>query len=300
MRMEFRHLEYFIAVAEELNFGRAAQRLQMTQPPLSQQIQQLERELGTALFIRTQRRVELSPAGRAFLPEARSLLKHAERAKRLANDVGAGRVGRIAVGFVGSATYDILPLTIREYRAAYPEVYVHLRELPTPSQVESLLKGEIDVGFIRPPIASHDLRVETLYRDRAVLAVPKMHPSSHRAVMRLSDLGGESWVLLARSTWSGFYDEILAKCSDAGFDPNIELTAAEFQTVLGVVAAGLGISIVPSSAAIFKREDVVFIPLEGEVPTIEMSIAWRAADDSAQIRQFLDVTRKMARNQQGG
>ncbi len=174
--MELRQLQYFLTVAEELNFSRAAERLQITQPPLSLQIQHLERELGVLLFYRNNRHVELTDAGKVFADEVRKMLDYLRRAIENTKRTHHGEIGKLTVGFVGSATYDILPMVLREFRSLYPDVQVHLLELPTPKQIEALREDEIDVGVLRPPVHDENIRTEIVSSVPCVLAVPKQHP----------------------------------------------------------------------------------------------------------------------------
>ncbi|MBV9229224.1 MAG: LysR family transcriptional regulator, partial [Chloroflexi bacterium] len=193
--MELRHLHYFIAVAEELHFGKAAERLQMAQPPLSQQIRQLEDELGVQLFYRTKRHVQLTEAGHVFLQEARQTLIQAEQAIVAARRAGRGELGRLAIGFVGSATSDILPTLIRGFQERYPEVELLLRELTTAQQVRALQDGRIHVGILRPPVHDDTLRIETLFKEPLIVALPERHPLSSQVQLPIEALAREHFIL---------------------------------------------------------------------------------------------------------
>jgi DNA-binding transcriptional LysR family regulator len=295
--MELRHLVYFVTIAEERHFGRAAARLQMTQPPLSQQIRQLEEELGVKLFARNSRRVELTAAGEVFFAEARKALAQVERAADAARRAGRGELGRLRVGFVGSATYDILPEVLRAYRARHPGVDVALQELSTPAQEEALLAGGIDVGFVRPPLSSPDLALEVLDEAPCVLAVPASHPLACESRVTLANLAGVPFVMLARSTWAGLYDEVLGLCRAAGFSPHIQQEAKEFQTVIGLVAGGLGVAVVPASARNLHARDVVYKEVDGPMPQARMGLAWRRDDASPALAAFLEVARTVRLHQ---
>ncbi|MCL6516109.1 LysR substrate-binding domain-containing protein [Alicyclobacillus sp.] len=297
--MELRHLMYFVAVAEERHFGRAAQRLQMTQPPLSQQIRQLEEELGVTLLQRNARRVELTPAGEVFLDEARKVLAQAERAVELARRAGRGELGRLRVGFVGSATYDVLPAVLRMFRRQRPGVNVVLQELSTPQQEEALLDDRIDVGFVRPPMSSNLIEVTVVHRSPCVLALPANHPLANRPSIGLADLRGVPLVMLARSTWAGLYDTVLGLCRQHGFSPEIQQEAREFQTVIGLVAGGLGVAVVPASARNLHSRDVVYREIGG-LPDMEMGVAWRRKDSSPVLAAFLSVAREAVRPRDEG
>ncbi|KPV45102.1 LysR family transcriptional regulator [Alicyclobacillus ferrooxydans] len=285
---ELRHLEYFVAVAEELNFAKAALRLQMTQPPLSQQILQLERELGVQLFFRTKRKVELTAAGAVFLVEARAILKRVDHAADLARRADSGEIGELSIGFVGSATYDVLPVVVREYQRRYPGVHLSLTEMSTPLQVESLARGDIDIGVLRPPVSS-GLEALTVQSARCVLAIPQGHPLAQSDTISLHDTATVPYVLLSRKTWAGLYDDIVSLCNQSGFAPNIAQEALEFQTVIGLVAAGIGIAFVPPSSQNLHARDVVYRTVEDVAPMAAMGIAWRTGDSSALVRNFVDI-----------
>ncbi|MDQ0189197.1 LysR family transcriptional regulator [Alicyclobacillus cycloheptanicus] len=286
--MELRHLEYFVAVAEELNFARAAARLKMTQPPLSQQILQLERELGVQLFQRTKRKVELTAAGEVFLREARDVLARVDHAAEQARRADRGEIGELSIGFVGSATYDILPVVVREYRRRYPHVHLSLTEMATPVQVEALARRDIDVGVLRPPVAGA-IESVTIHAAHCVLAIPKGHPLAQAPSISVQDTACVPHILIARKTWAGLHDEIVSLCNRSGFTPHIVQEAFEFQTVLGLVAAGIGIAFVPPSAQNLHARDVVYRTVAGPAPMAAMAIAWRTTDASALVRNFVDI-----------
>ena len=289
--MEVRHLQYFVVVAEELHFGRAAARLQMTQPPLSQQILQLEEELGVRLLERSKRKVELTHAGRVFLEEAKKVLAQIQRAADMAQRADRGQSGRLAVGFVGSATYDILPEVIRDYMERFPDVDVVLNEMGTPLQITALMNHQIDVGIVRMPVSQEGLCFETVLRTPCVAAVSKEHPLSAKTEISLADLAEQPFILLSRAIWPGFHDEVVGLCRQMGFSPSIRQEATEFQTILGLVAANIGISIVPQSAHNLHMRGVVYLNLK-HPPIAEMAMAWRACETSPMVREFLRVARQ--------
>lgn len=289
--MEVRHLQYFVVVAEELHFGRAASRLQMTQPPLSQQILQLEEEIGVRLLERSKRKVELTHAGSVFLDEAKKALAQIQRAADMAQRADRGQTGRLAVGFVGSATYDILPEVIRVYMERFPDVDVVLNEMGTPLQISALINHQIDVGIVRMPISQEGLSFETVLRTPCVAAVSRNHPLAVRSEVSLRDLAEEPFIFLSRAIWPGFHDEVVGLCRQAGFSPSIRQEATEFQTILGLVAADIGISIVPASAHKLPMRGVVYLSLK-HPPVAEMAMAWRSCDSSPMVREFLGVARQ--------
>jgi DNA-binding transcriptional LysR family regulator len=286
--MELRHLRYFVAVAEELHFGRAAARVQIAQPPLSQQIRQLEQELGVALFNRTKRRVELAPAGRAFLEHARQILAETERAKRIARRAGHGEIGRLAIGFASSADLDILPRVLRVWRDRFPDVEVELHALLTSAQVDALRHGRIQVGFIRLPTDETNLVVETIHREPLVAALPEGHRLARRVRVRLADLASETMILFSRHTAPGYYDIFISACRRAGFMPRL-LHPGSMQTNLGLISAGLGVSLMPASIRNLRRAGVVYRPLAPPVPQVEMAIAYRRDEPSAVLPAFLQT-----------
>lgn len=288
IKLELRQLHYFIAVAEELNFSRAAERLRITQPPLSLQIKHLEAEIGFPLFYRNNRQVELTDAGKMFLEEVRKIFTHLERAVENAKRTHHGEIGSLNVGFVGSATYDILPSVLREFHNLYPDVQVHLFEMSTPVQIQALLEEEIDIGVLRPPVNSDSLCTEIVSTMPCVLAVPKKHPLVGKKNLSLSDLSGYPFVMLSRKTWAGLYNEILALCN-----PIIQQEALEFQTVIGLVAAGLGIAVVPQSAINLHTQDVVYLNLDHQLPTASMGISWRQNDKSALVNAFIQMAKEV-------
>ncbi|HWL22245.1 LysR family transcriptional regulator [Priestia megaterium] len=285
--MELRQLQYFIAVAEELNFSRAAERVKITQPPLSLQIQNLEKELDIVLFYRNKRQVKLTDAGKLFYTEVCKIFNHLERAVEDAKRTQHGEIGTIRVGFVGSATYDILPSILREFRNLYSEVEVHLFEMSTPMQLEALREGEIDIGVLRPPVNDEIIHTEIVSTVPCVLAVPKQHPLLKIKNVSLSDLKTYPFVMLSRKTWSNLYDEILGLCN-----PIIQQEALEFQTVIGLVAAKLGIAVVPQSAVNLHTQDVVYLDLDDQLPVASMGIAWRQKDQSPLVQSFIQLARE--------
>jgi DNA-binding transcriptional LysR family regulator len=292
--MELRHLRYFVAVAEELHFHRAAERLHISQPPLSQQIRALERELGVALFERNRRRVELTPAGASFLEEARGILEATERAADNARRVAAGELGSLRIGFVGSATFSpTLPAILREFRDCYPDVDLRLRELQTTEQLASLTAGRIDVGVIRGPLESADLaaglELLVIQREQLVVAVHDSHPLAPKRRLRAADLRGETFVILRRREAPGLFASLAKVMHSAGGMPTDVLEVAEMQTILGLVASGFGVSLVPASVGEAERAGISFRPLADPSPEIELALAWRAQTRSAVRDAFLRV-----------
>jgi DNA-binding transcriptional LysR family regulator len=287
--MELRHMKYFIAVAEELHFGRAAERLHMAQPPLSQQIKKLEEELGVLLFARTKRKVELTAAGQLFLEEARLTLLQAERAKRIAVEADQGIRGRIRVGFVTSACYSILPVLVRRFRQANPLIDLELVEMTPSRQLEAMEEGQIDVGLLRPPVANTCFQLETLLEEPLVAALPSNHRKSDQKAIALKSLSEDAFVLFPRRHGPGIYDVIMQACHESGFSPNISYAPNEMQTILAYVAAGLGVSLVPQSLSVFHPNSIVYRPLRGSRIRLQLAMLSRRADGCAHIQAFCQL-----------
>jgi DNA-binding transcriptional LysR family regulator len=246
--MELRQLRYFVAVAEELHFRRAAARLHISQPPLSQQIAALEAELGCRLLERTRRKVELTPAGAAFLDQVRALLSELESAADTARSIDAGQVGVLRLSFVGSALLSALPALVQRFRAERPRVELQLRERSTVEQLRALRTGTIDVGLVRLPLAdAADLEVRRVVREATIAAVPETHPLARLRRIPLRRLAGEPLVLFPREQAPGFHDLLVDRMRTTGLSPRVAQYAPEMLTIIGLVAAGIGVSPVPES-----------------------------------------------------
>jgi DNA-binding transcriptional LysR family regulator len=292
--LELRHLRYFVAVAEELHFGRAAARLHMAQPPLSRQIQQLEAEVGVPLFERTKRRVQLTSAGRVFLAEARATLAQAERAVEEARRAGRGEIGQLTVGFIGAASYSVLPRVLQAFRAAFPDVELVFHEMTTDDQLRALREGRLALGFVRPPVADPVLAAETILREPLLAALPEGHALARQDTVALGALAGERFVLFPRPLAPDLYDQILQLCQSAGFQPAVAQEAVQMQTVVRLVAAGTGVALVPASVQQLHQAGVAYRPLHDATAEVQMAVAWRRADPSAAVRHFLRVTQEVA------
>ena len=298
MVVELRHLRYFVAVAEELHFGRAAKRLHIVQPTLSAQIVRLEEELGVPLFYRTKRRVELTSAGTAFLPEARRTLEQSERAIREARRAASGETGRLAIGLVGSATYSVLTEVLSVYRERFPDVILAPREMNTVGQVEALREGTIEVGFLRPAsgFEAQDLRLEVFIREPMVVVLPKDHRLATLKLVPLEALAAEPFVLPSREREPGFNEQVTRACQEAGFTPTVVQEVTEMQVGLGLGAAGLGVvGLLPSSVRNITASGIVFKKLAKPVPEMDLSVAWRPEALSPAARAFLDAAARIAR-----
>jgi DNA-binding transcriptional LysR family regulator len=291
--MELRHLRYFLAVADELHFGRAAARLHISQPPLSQQIRQLERELGFDLFARTGRRVRLTDAGRAFRDEARSILARVDEAAAAARRVAEGHSGELAVGFVASATYAVLPRLYRRFRERHPEVALTLAELSTAEQVQALRAGRIQVGLARPPFDAGDLAVEPLAEEPLVVALPSRHPLAAARAVALRSLARERFVLFPRQPRPGWIDVVQGACAEAGFRPAVAQEVLELSTAVTLVAAGIGVCLVPASARALRLSGVAWRPLRAPAPSTRLLALRRADEPRPVVERFLEVAREV-------
>jgi DNA-binding transcriptional LysR family regulator len=285
--MELRQLRYFVAVAEELHFRRAAERLHISQPPLSQQIRGLEEELGFPLLVRTRRRVELTPAGEAFLRDARTLLSELDGAVATARRIDAGQTGRLRINFVGSALLSIVPGTVERFRAARPGVAIELHERPTVDQLRAVRAGLADVGLVRPPIEDDgELTVRTVLRERTVAALPAGHALAAGRRVPLRRLAAEPLVLFPRDQAPGYHDLLIDALAGAGVGPRVIQYAPEILTIIGLVAAGTGVSLVPASVSRLALEGVTYRPVAG-APLSELVAITRGGEESALVRAFV-------------
>jgi DNA-binding transcriptional LysR family regulator len=287
-------MRYFVAVAEELHFGRAARRLNLAQPPLSQQIRKLEEELGAPLFTRTSRKVELTPHGKLFYQEACSILEQTSRAQEKVKASQLGEFGSLSIGFVTSAIYSVMTPTVREFHSLFPKVEIHCRELTSAEQVEALHKGVISIGFLRTPVFDERIHAHVLLRESLVLVLPEDHPAARKSKLSLSDFAEEPFILFPRRQGPSAYDQIIAACQQAGFSPVITQEGNEMQTLLGLVAAGLGVSLVPSSLQNLRRPAVVYKKLRAFTPQIEISLATRKDESMPVMTSFIDVALRVA------
>ncbi len=292
--MELRHLRYFVMVGEELHFGRAAAKLAIVQPSLSQQIRQLEDELGFPLLYRTKRSVELTDAGKVFLSEAKHVLAQVQEAKRMAQRAYRGEVGRLVVGYISSSTYDLLPMMLSIYRERFPDVEVALRELTTQEQVRALEREYIQVGLLRLPISAPMMNVEVVRREPIVCVLPQGHPLAARQSVAVSLLADEPFVLQSSQRGAGYYAQLMNLCLSAGFTPNVIQEVTEMHTIVSLVAAGMGVSLVPLSARNLRSQGVVYRELEGKATLTEMAVAWPRTSRSIIVQNFLTVARETA------
>jgi DNA-binding transcriptional LysR family regulator len=292
--LELRHLRYFLAVADELHFGRAAQRVHIAQPALSQQIQKLEAEVGTTLFDRNRREVRLSPAGVAFRPFAERALADASAGAEAARRAAAGEIGHLTVGFIETAASSVIPGAVRRFRTDRPDVGLTLRELGVGVQLEGLHNGRLDVAIVRPPIDSEDLSLEQIADEGLVAAVPSTHPLAGRKRVTARAVADQPLVALTREMVPGLYDQVLALRQEEGGVGAIAQEATSIQAVLGLVAAGLGVAIMPASVRSLSREGVEFVSIQSAHRST-MVAAWRRDDASPLVPAFLRAARSAAR-----
>jgi DNA-binding transcriptional LysR family regulator len=290
MHLELRQLRYFVAVADEMHFGRAALKLNMTQPPLSQAIQALEENLGTALFIRNTRKIALSAAGAALLPEARRILQQTAALPALAQRAASGHIGQIKIAFVSIADYSVLPPFLRHFHEQQPDVQLSLKEATSDIQLALLHAGEIDVGFLIPPIPGSlatTLHYRKLLSEPLVLATPsnwqRLHPQ------KLSSYKESPLILFPRTIAPALHDLILGCFRQQGLTPTIGQEAIQMQTIIALVSAGMGIALVPQSVSNLQRPGVIYHALPDLSARVEIGVAWRQDTTSPALVQFLKL-----------
>lgn len=290
--MELRHLRYFVAVAETLNFRQAAANLQMAQPPLSAQIKKLEQELDVRLFDRNKRRVRLTPAGEQFLVDAKATLAQATKAKLNAQRMNTGELGYLHLGFVGSVAYQWLPQVLKQFRHSYPDVQVQLSELTTTAQISALTNHALDIGIVRPPINSATLEISKIAEEAMVVALPSTHTLATQQTIELTELAQEPFVCFPRLEGRGSYDAIIAACRTAGFSPNIVQEAVQMSTLIGLVSAEIGVALVPASVAIFHHPAVTFVPLRHCPYTFQIALIWNKTLSNPAAHNFISMVRQ--------
>ncbi len=286
--IDLRHLVYFQAVVQTRHFGRAAALLHISQPPLSIAIRQLEERLGLRLLERGRAGVSLTPPGRALADELDSLLPRFPQAFERVQATGRGEAGHLRVGFVTPAEYSFLPECLREFRTLAPGVRLTLREMTTDAQAESLADGSLDAGFVLPPLPRGGLQWAPVFRDTLVAALPASHPLAAKRRIKAVDLAGSPLVIFPREKATGLHDDILGWFAAMGATPQIGQEAIQMQTILSLVAAGLGVAVVPASLRNLGRVGVEYRALAGDVPVVEIGLAWRAPAHGAALARFLD------------
>ena len=286
--MELRHLRYFVAVAEELNFRRAAERLHLAQPPLSAQIKNLETELGARLFERSTRAVRLTPAGRVFLEEARVVLAAASRAEQRARGAQHGLVGTLRIGVLAPSATNRLARILRSYRQKFPGVEFSLFELTSLEQLHRLRADQLDVGLCRPPIGSPELETRFLEESPMVLAAPTGHRLARLRRLTWADFHNEPLVMIHPSLQHGYYDGFLAACAQAGAKPVVGQYANDVHSKMWLISAGFGVAPTNKTMAEVKRPGLVFRELPSGLPLVQTMLVWKSSNKSAILQQLLD------------
>ena len=285
--MELRQIRSFLSVAETLHFGRTAELIHLSQPALSLQIRALEAEVGVRLLERNRRKTTLTPAGRAFRDAAIAGVAQLDRAIRNARLAADGKLGLLRIGFISTAGSELLPDTIRAFRELNPEVEFSLRNILTAEQIQMLEAGALDIGFLRLPIGGHtQLEVATIHREPFVLVVPASHPLGARKKVRLSEVAGQDFVMYDRKHAPGFHDQVFGMLRNAGIVPNVCQTAGEMPTLIALVAAGIGISILPTSAVKHNIAAVVGCEIADPIPMSEIGLASARDNDSSVVKNF--------------
>jgi DNA-binding transcriptional LysR family regulator len=303
--MELRHLKYFVAVAEELNFTRAAKKLNIAQPPLSQQIRALEVEVGVTLLNRTKRHVEMTDAGQTFLNEARLALAQAQHSIEAARRTSRGEVGKLSIGFVPAADLRVLPRIIPEFRRKFPDVNVSVHSLTSVNQVAALRAGRIDVGILVEPFdfglkSDQDFVVDELFRDRFVVAMQASNPMAKKTRIALSRLSEEPFILYRREIAPAYYDNvIMGMFREAGFSPKLSQSADHVQTILGLVASGLGVSVLPASVTAVTRKEIAYLMLEKPIAYSKLVTIYNRSNENAALREFLIISGRCAKEEFG-
>ena len=290
--IELRHLRYFVAVAEELHFGRAALRLHLAQPPLSQQIRKLEDILGYSLFLRTSRAVKLTSAGEVFLERARRTLRNVREDVEEARSVGRGEEGYLRVGFISSAMLTGLPTMLGRYRRLYPKVNLQLHESQTSAIVQQLLKGELDAGFLRDGGQVHGLEIEPLFSESFIAVLPKKHPLAQRKTISASELRDEPFVFFSPLAGSLAYQKPVSLCEEHGFRPNVVQEAPQWLTIMRLVGAGLGVTIAPACVKQIAAPNVACLNLRRAAIESDIELAYRTGEDRAIVEAIATLARQ--------
>jgi DNA-binding transcriptional LysR family regulator len=291
VRLNLTRLRYFVTVAQELHFGRAARKLGISQPPLSMHIQSLEREVGAELFHRVHRQVTLTSAGRLLLEQARALLDHASRVEQVMRGVGSGERGQLLLGCVPSAMYDVLPRILTRFRSTYAEVSLVLEEGHTMDVMNAVQEGRLDVGLVWRSQGGRNIGLEPLLRERFVALAPTGHPFSERAHLSLDDLSTQPLILPPRRISPYHYDHVVSAFASLGLSPRIEYEVATILSQVGYVASGFGIAIAPSFASRFASSRVSLIPIAEEMPPVVLSVIWNREKASPVVDLFRRVAR---------
>lgn len=295
--VELRQLHYFVVVAEERNFTGAARRLRLTQPPLSRHIKELEAELGVKLLERTTRKVDLTDAGIAFLDKAKRILVEVEDAKAAARGADAGLRGRLDIGFISSATLHLLPPSVRLFRERFEGVELQLKEMTSGQQVDALYESEIRVGLARLPLRAPGLRFEPLLEEQLIVALPSEHPLKTLDRVPLEKIKDLPLIFFYRQLMPSLHAQVVELYQRIDAFPKVAQYAIHLQTIVGLVASGVGLAILPGSARFAAREGVIYRPLDATDATSWVGLAWTEGDNSALVENFANAVRETAESE---
>lgn len=293
-RVELRHIECFIAVAEELSFVKGAERLHTTQPPVTRTIKQLEEYLGAELFRRTTRSVSLTPVGQTFLKEAYLVVSQFQLSIERARNAAVGFMRELVVGYEASSAMNMLPRALKQFKDEFPGVALRLLQMDTDEQAGALKNAQIDLGFVIPPIYDAALTATPILREPLVVCMHEAHHLAGASALSLRDLVNEVFVLSPKSKRCGLYDQVIRVCNSAGFNPTVAQETGEMQFMLGFVAEGVGITLLPAHVAKSSYPGIVFRPLKDAFASVELALAHRADESSAMIERFMQIVRERA------
>lgn len=293
--MNFKQLTYFIAVAEELHFGRAAERLDMAQPPLSRQIKQLEEDLEAILFNRGRSAITLTQAGERLLERGKSIMRQLDDTRLEVRRLGQGAEGRLRIGFVGSATYGILPTIIKSFRANYPEINLSLTPMNNAQLHRALVARELDVAFARPALTDPEFITKELMEEKLILALPDALDTGSRSVAKLERLATHNLILYPEYPRPSYADTVLRACEDAGYEVPLRIFTMDLQTALSLVAIGEGVCIVPASVGSAPRNGIKFLLIEPEIARTALSVNYRLDEQGLHVQNFVRMAQKVVR-----
>ena len=297
--MELRHMRYFVAVAQERSFTRAAERLLIAQSPLSRQIRKLERDVGVELFARTTRSVSLTYAGQVFYEAAVQLLEASDEVIETTRKASRGEFGKLSVGFTGAATYELLPVILRAYADRHPDVTIEVKsDMDTPQQVEALLEGRLAIGVLRPPIRAAGLTVEVLRHEPVVVLLASRHPAAVRRELDLADLRDEAFISYNNNPPASMYLVMKSACESAGFVPRIKHVVADSSALVALVAADMGIALVPASLRHLGIRGATYRPLRSPRLSTPLGLAYRDQTVDPLVRRFVEISRTVVRSLQ--
>jgi DNA-binding transcriptional LysR family regulator len=299
--VEHRRLKFFVAVAEELHFTRASAKLRIAQPNLSQEIRRLEREIGVELFVRTKRSVALTPAGHTFLLHVRTVLDATADAVRAAQRASRGQIGRLRLGFVSTAAHGVIPKAIARFRSAYPDVELLLTELNSDEGLEGLCVGQLDLCLLLPPRSVDPaLRIEPVWLEPLVAVLPPKHRLANKQRIALQHLKSEPWVLWRREIASRLYDEVIAACSAAGFEPRIAQRVRRATTAVSLVASGIGVTLLPMTVARLGIGGTIYRHLRSPGASVPVAFAWRQDQTAPALANLMAIVRDSSLRRQTG